>query len=81
MISKIDEFFLSSIETNKVTVYCFRKNLNVSTLRCPSLPDKFEEKLLKYENDIKDFKKKIDFDSLLPKYLPLIDTNPYNEET
>ena len=81
MINKIDQFFLSSIETNKVTVYAFRKNINISTLRCPSLPEKFDEKLLKYENDLKDFKKKIDFDSLLPKYLPLIDTNPYNEET
>jgi hypothetical protein len=81
MINKIEKFFLSSIETNKVTVFSFRTNENVSTIRCPSLPENFEENLNKLENELKDFQKKIDFDSLLPKYLPLTESNTISEET
>ena len=81
MINKIEKFFLSSIETNKVTVFSFRTNENVSTIRCPSLPDNFEENLNKLETELKDFQKKIDFDSLLPKYLPLTESNTISEET
>lgn len=80
-IDKINSFFLSSVETNKVVVYSLRTSEHVSTLRCPSLPKGFEEELQKLENELEEFKKKIDFDSLTPKYLPLIESNKINEET
>lgn len=81
MINKINTFFLSSVQTNKVTVYSLRTNAHVSTLRCPALPANFDASLKKLENDIEEFQKKIDFDSLIPKYLPLIESNKINEET
>ena len=67
VISKIKTFLLSSIDSNIVTVFAFRVNEGVSSLRCPSLPPKFEQTLEKLENDLKNFRKKIDFDTLLPK--------------
>ena len=45
------------------------------------MPKGFEEELQKLENELEEFKKKIDFDSLTPKYLPLIESNKINEET
>ena len=80
VISKIKTFLLSSIDSNIVTVFAFRVNEGVSSLRCPSLPPKFEQTLEKLENDLKNFRKKIDFDTLLPKYLPLIQANVVSEE-
>jgi len=80
IINKIQTFLLSSIDSNIVTVYSFRINEQVSSLRCPSLPKKFDETLEKLENDIKAFRKKIDFDTLLPKYLPLTQANVVSEE-
>ena len=80
VISKIQTFLLSSIDSNLVTVYAFRLNEEVSSLRCPSLPPKFDENLEKLENDLKNFRKKIDFDTLLPKYLPLTQANVVSEE-
>ena len=80
VISKIKSFLLSSIDSNIVTVFAFRVNEGVSSLRCPSLPPKFEQTLEKLENDLKNFRKKIDFDTLLPKYLPLIQANVVSEE-
>lgn len=80
VINKIQTFLLSSVDSNIVTVYSFRINEQVSSLRCPSLPKNFEENLEKLENDIKTFRKKIDFDTLLPKYLPLTQDNVVSEE-
>ena len=80
VINKIQTFLLSSVDSNIVTVYAFRINEQVSSLRCPSLPKKFDETLEKLENDLKAFKKKIDFDTLLPKYLPLTQANVVSEE-
>ena len=81
MINKINTFFLSSVQTNKVVVYSLRTNDHVSTMRCPALPINFDETLKKLENEIEEFQKKIDFDSLNPKYQPLIESNKVNEET
>ena len=80
VISKIQTFLLSSIDSNIVTVFAFRVHEGVSSLRCPSLPPKFEQTLEKLENDLKNFRKKIDFDTLLPKYLPLTQANVVSEE-
>ena len=80
VINKIQTFLLSSVDSNIVTVYAFRINEHVSSLRCPSLPKKFDETLEKLESDIKAFRKKIDFDTLLPKYLPLTQANVVSEE-
>ena len=80
VINKIQTFLLSSVDSNIVTVYSFRINEHVSSLRCPSLPPKFDETLEKLENDLKAFRKKIDFDTLLPKYLPLTQANVVSEE-
>ena len=80
VIDKIQTFLLSSVDSNIVTVYSFRINEHVSSLRCPSLPKKFDETLEKLENDLKTFRKKIDFDTLLPKYLPLTQANVVSEE-
>jgi len=80
VINKIQTFLLSSVDSNTVTVYSFRINEQVSSLRCPSLPKKFDETLEKLENDLKSFRKKIDFDTLLPKYLPLTQANVVSEE-
>ena len=73
MINKINTFFLSSVQTNKVVVYSLRTNDHVSTMRCPALPSNFDETLKNLENEIEEFQKKIDFDSLNPKYQPLIE--------
>ena len=80
VISKIQTFLLSSIDSNIVTVFAFRVNERVSSLRCPSLPPQFDQTLDKLETDLKNFRKKIDFDTLLPKYLPLTQANVVSEE-
>ena len=80
VISKIQSFLLSSIDSNIVTVFAFRVHEGVSSLRCPSLPPNFEQNLEKLETDLKNFRKKIDFDTLLPKYLPLTQANVVSEE-
>ena len=80
VISKIQTFLLSSIDSNIVTVFAFRVHEGVSSLRTPSLPPKFEQNLEKLETDLKNFRKKIDFDTLLPKYLPLTQANVVSEE-
>ena len=58
VISKIQTFLLSSIDSNIVTVFAFRIHEGVSSLRCPSLPPNFEQNLEKLETDLKNFRKK-----------------------
>jgi len=63
-IEKINEFFTSSIKTSKIYVFAFNSREFVTTMRCPSLPNEFEEEIIKMDIQTYDNKKKIDFESL-----------------
>ncbi len=62
--AKVEEFFLSSIQTPKVYVYTLDKSDYVTTLRCAKLPDDFEEEISKMDSLIEEFYTKIDIQSL-----------------
>ena len=62
--AKIEEFFLSSIQTPKIHVFTLGKEEYVTTLRCAKLPDDFEEEITKMETLIEEFNAKIDIKTL-----------------
>ncbi|MCQ2816612.1 MAG: hypothetical protein MJ252_05015 [archaeon] len=79
-INKIKSFFLDSVHTNKVTVYGLRKNQHVCSIRCPNLPLDFQEKLDNLEREIITNDRKMDFDSLIPKYQNLIGCTTFDQQ-
>jgi len=62
--TKIEEFFLNSLQTPKIYVYSLDKSEYVTTLRCAKLPDDFEEEIAKMETLIEELFAKIDIKSL-----------------
>lgn len=70
-INRLEEFFLKSVKTHVVKLYTITKSepsQYVTTIRCPALPDNFDEALNELEKLIEEYKSKISFEPLEREY-------------
>jgi len=74
-IDRLDTFFSKSVITHKMHLFTLRGEEYVTSLRCPSLPENYEDDLAELESSIDDFRNKIDFQLLDVEYRRYIQTD------
>jgi WD40 repeat protein len=79
-ISKINTFFINSVKTPKFYVFGLESNNFVCSIRCPNLPQGFNESIEDMEDKLDALSKRLDFDSLEDSYsMYLLNSDARNE--
>lgn len=76
-IDRYEEFYLKSVKTNKTYLFTLNKEKPrqfATTIRCPSLPDFFEDEYQKLSDEISKFKNDLNFELLDKEYIGYIKT-------
>ena len=77
-IGRLDDFFLKSVKTHIVKLYTLSKERDsnfCTTIRCPALPDNFEEAYYGLEGILEEYTSKINFEAMEKEYAKYLQNN------